>query len=106
MRVGQGDRIIVPTYGTVAPGATFLIAVRPERVRLDPKPLDAWDGSRVSGTIAQVVYLGTLTQFHVETPLGKRLIAHGLSDERTASVSAGDQVTLTWRVEDASILRG
>ena len=39
-------------------------------------------GSRLSGTVAQVVYLGTLTQFHVDTAIGKRLIVHRLSDDR------------------------
>ena len=106
MRIGERDRIVVPTDGSVAPGATMLIAVRPERVRLHPGTSDPPDVSRMSGTIAQVVYLGTLTQFHVETVLSKRLVAHVLSNEETGSFSEGDRVTLTWGLEDASVLGG
>jgi ABC-type Fe3+/spermidine/putrescine transport system ATPase subunit len=59
----------------------------------------------VTGKVAQVVYLGTLTQFHVDTRIGKRFVVHRLSDEETAGVAEGDTVTLTWTREDASILR-
>jgi hypothetical protein len=54
--------------------------------------------------VAQVVYLGTLTQFHVETALGKRLIVHRLSDDLSAEVGEGDRVTLTWTPEDSAVL--
>ncbi|MEX0983776.1 MAG: ABC transporter ATP-binding protein [Actinomycetota bacterium] len=106
MRVDERDRIVVPTAQTgVAAGATALVAVRPERVevlRADEEPGDG--DSRLRGTVAQVVYLGTLTQFHVDTILGKRLIAHRLSDDRAGEFAQGDEVTLTWAREDASIL--
>ena len=59
-------------------------------------------GSRLHGTVAQVVYLGTLTQFHVDTVAGKRLIAHRLSDDRAGEIVQGDEVTLTWAREDAA----
>jgi ABC-type Fe3+/spermidine/putrescine transport system ATPase subunit len=60
----------------------------------------------LSGTVAQVVYLGTLTQFHVDTAIGKRLIVHRLSDDRSSSVQQGDQVVLTWERDDAAVLSG
>jgi hypothetical protein len=60
--------------------------------------------SRLSGTIGQVVYLGTLTQFHVDTSIGKRLIVHHLSDDRSSSVREGDAVVLTWARDDAAVL--
>ncbi len=53
----------------------------------------------------QVVYLGTLTQFHVDTAIGKRLIVHRLSDDRSSTVNEGDQVVLTWARDDAAVLR-
>jgi hypothetical protein len=53
-----------------------------------------------------VVYLGTLTQFHVDTAIGKRLIVHRLSDDRSSSVQQGDQVVLTWERDDAAVLSG
>ncbi len=61
-------------------------------------------GSRLSGTVGQVVYLGTLTQFYVDTAIGKRLIVHHLSDDRSSAVMEGDAVVLTWARDDAAVL--
>jgi spermidine/putrescine transport system ATP-binding protein len=106
MRIGDRDRVVVAVGGALPVGASALVAVRPERVQVQARSEPASDaGSLVSGTVAQVVYLGTLTQFHVDTALGKPMIAHRLSDDRAAGLGAGDAVTLTWEREDTSILR-
>jgi spermidine/putrescine transport system ATP-binding protein len=104
MRIDDAERIVVPAVGA-GEGAMLLVAVRPERIQLEPGETDGAAGSRVTGKVAQVVYLGTLTQFHVDTRIGKRFVVHRLSDEGTAGVAEGDTVTLTWTREDASILR-
>jgi spermidine/putrescine transport system ATP-binding protein len=105
MRIGDGERVVVPRAGTgVAAGSTALVAVRPERIRISTEDVAADGGSRVDGTVAQIVYLGTLTQFHVDTSL-KRFIAHRLSDDGAGRIAEGDRVNLTWAREDASILR-
>ena len=70
MRVGERDRVVVPVGRTgtdAGVGSTVLVAVRPERVELAAGDAAPSDASRLSGTVAQVVYLGTLTQFHVDT---------------------------------------
>jgi spermidine/putrescine transport system ATP-binding protein len=107
MRVGEGERVVVPSAETgVAAGATVLVAVRPERITItDAGPAPESDASRVGGTVAQVVYLGTLTQFHVDTSLGTRFIAHRLSDDPAARIAEGDRVTLSWARADGSLLR-
>jgi spermidine/putrescine transport system ATP-binding protein len=106
MKVDERDRVVVPVGPTgtdAGVGSSLLVAVRPERVELVSG--DATPGSsRLSGTVAQVVYLGTLTQFHVDTSIGKRLIVHRLSDDRSSSVHQGDEVVLTWAREDAAVL--
>jgi spermidine/putrescine transport system ATP-binding protein len=107
MKVNDRDHIVVPVgpAGTEAGvGSSLLVAVRPERVRLTSGEGSAGAGSRLSGTVVQVVYLGTLTQFHVDTAIGKRLIVHLLSDDRSSTVREGDQVVLTWAREDAAVL--
>jgi spermidine/putrescine transport system ATP-binding protein len=106
MRIGDRERIVVRTGEPAsAVGSTLTIAVRPERVRL-ARPGEEPAGSRVAGTVRQVVYLGTLTQFHVETSTGASLIAHRLSDGTTAAIGEGDPVVLAWDEDDAAILRG
>jgi spermidine/putrescine transport system ATP-binding protein len=66
---------------------------------------EADGGSRLRGTVAQVVYLGTLTQFHVDTAAGRTFVVHQLSTEGSDQIDAGDEVTLTWPIEDSAILR-
>ena len=104
MRVSDTERVVVPVAGTgVTAGSTVLAAVRPERITVT----SIGDGttSLLKGRVEQVVYLGTLTQFHVQTSLGRRVIAHRLSDDGAARITQGDEVSLTWAREDGSILR-
>jgi len=105
MRVGGGERVEVPVPTGASMGQRLTAAVRPERVRVQPAgAADNGTGSRLGGEIALIVYLGTLTQFHVETSLGTRLIAHRLSDEAAGDVRQGEKVVLTWDRDDASVL--
>jgi spermidine/putrescine transport system ATP-binding protein len=105
MRVGEGERIEVRVEAGVSAGGRLMVAVRPERVRIArAEDTTAGPGSRVAGTVEQVVYLGTLTQYHVDTSLGSRLIVHELSDERADELVEGDRVSLTWGRDDASVL--
>ena len=107
MMVNDRDRIVVPIGPTgtdAGVGASILVAVRPERVELSVGDPATNGGSRLSGTVGQVVYLGTLTQFHVDTSIGKRVIVHHLSDDRSSTVGEGDDVVLTWTRDDAAVL--
>ncbi len=104
MRVSDDERIVVHVGGG-RPKQELKVAVRPERVRIDPAGVSTpGDGSRLAGVIAQVVYLGTLTQFHVTTTTGDRIISHRLSDEALEMLGPGDRVVLTWGREHASVL--
>jgi spermidine/putrescine transport system ATP-binding protein len=107
MRLADGERIVVPVPMGASTGERLTAVVRPERVRIHRRrdAIDEDGGSRVHGTVALIVYLGTLTQFHVDTSFGARLIAHRLSDEGATEVSEGDEVVLSWSHDDASILR-
>jgi len=106
LTINDRDRVVAPTLGQQLPTGTLaLVAVRPERIAITRGVADADGGSRLSGTVAQVVYLGTLTQFHVDTAVGRTFVVHQLSTEGSDAIDAGDEVTLTWPVEDTSILR-
>ncbi|GBC87534.1 Spermidine/putrescine import ATP-binding protein PotA [bacterium HR12] len=106
MRLADGQRVRVPLEPDHRPGDRLIVAVRPERVRLTRGTRgDAASGSVLGGVVERLVYLGTLTQVHVRTSLGARLIVHELSGERTAGLVPGEAVTLAWEVEDAAVLR-
>ncbi len=104
MRVSDDERLLV-SKGSGKPGDGFRVGVRPERIRIetDGKPTPA-QGSRLKGVIANVVYLGTLTQFHVDTSTGASVISNQLSDERTDTLGPGDKVVLTWSLEHTWVL--
>ena len=88
MRVDEHQRIVVPIGPGARSGDSLRVAVRPERVHIGAVETGWTDGgSRLEGTIAEIVYLGMYTQFHVRTPAG-RIISHRLADESTRALRA------------------
>jgi spermidine/putrescine transport system ATP-binding protein len=106
MVVAEGQRVRVPVPTGASVGSALTAAVRPERVRVHRRgPVDAGVDSRLEGRVGLVVYLGTITQLHVETKLGARIVAHRLSGDEGADVREGDEVVLSWDRDDASVLQ-
>jgi spermidine/putrescine transport system ATP-binding protein len=101
MRLGARGRIVVPVDGSHSPGETLRVAVRPERIQIGTAA--GHGGSRLEGTVAEIVFLGMYTQFHVDTVAG-RFVAHRLADEQLAPFQAGAPVALSWEPEQASLL--
>jgi spermidine/putrescine transport system ATP-binding protein len=104
MRFGEAERLVVPVGPGHRAGESVRVAVRPERVQIESvgSPL-LNGGSRLEGTIAEVVFLGMYTQFHVDTQAG-RLVSHRLADESLRGLEGGSRVALSWDVEQASLL--
>jgi spermidine/putrescine transport system ATP-binding protein len=104
MRLGEDERIVVPVGTGHRPGETVRVAVRPERVEIEAAGNPLLDGgSRLEGTIAEVVFLGMYTQFHVDTRAGA-LVSHRLADESLEPLEPGSRVALSWELEQASLL--
>jgi spermidine/putrescine transport system ATP-binding protein len=106
-RVSPTERLVVSAANGHRQGETIKLAVRPERVRVDladrPAPED---GSRLEGVVAEVVYLGSLTQFHVDTKVG-RVVSYRMNERRgSAGIDSGGNVVLTWPADDSSVLAG
>jgi spermidine/putrescine transport system ATP-binding protein len=79
-----------------------LITVRPEKIKFEEVGEPA---SRVSATVADVVYLGSMTQYMVNLPTGERLTAHRLNDQvRGRPIQVGDRVTLYWAAEHSFVI--
>ena len=104
MRLGESERIVMPVDGGHRPGETLRVAVRPERVQIEPAGRPILNGgSRLEGTVSEIIFLGMYTQFHVDTPAG-RFVAHRLADESLGSLGTGARVALSWEPEQASLL--
>jgi len=103
-RLGERERVVVPVGSGVQPGGALRVAVRPERVQIGPIDRPRSDGgSSLEGTIAEIVYLGMYTQFHVQTRVG-RVVCHRLADEPIDTLAQGSRVSLSWEPEHASLL--
>ena len=101
MRLGEGERIVVPVASDARNGDVLRVAVRPERIRIGAAAPE--HGSSVEGRVVEIVYLGMLTQFHIETVAG-RIVSHRLADEPHTSLARDSQVTLSWAPEHTSVL--
>jgi spermidine/putrescine transport system ATP-binding protein len=107
MKIAEDERLVVPVGADARPGAQLRVAVRPERVRIEPLNGRAPEGgSRVVGTIAELVYLGGLTHFHVDAGGAGRVVSHRMDDEVASSLQPGGQVVLSWPAEHAYVLGG
>ena len=103
-RLTDRQRIIVPVGSDTKTGDDLRVAVRPERVRIDLADSAASDsGSRVEGTVGEIVYLGMYTQFHVDTAAG-RIVSHSLAGESPSGIEAQSRVLLSWEPEHTSVL--
>jgi spermidine/putrescine transport system ATP-binding protein len=105
--VSNHERLVVPASNGHERGESLKLAVRPERIRIDlagePAPED---GSRLEGVVAEVVYLGSLTQFHVDTKVG-RVVSHRMNEgDGPRGIDSGRNVVLTWPAHDSAVLAG
>ena len=103
MDVSEGQRIAALSD---AGSGTLQITVRPEKIHLSPEGLGD-NASSVGGRIADVVYLGSMTQLIVDLPTGDRLTVHRLNDEAAvADPRVGDTITLHWAAQNSFVIAG
>ncbi len=108
IRAGDGEQIIVPLgpaavaaggSAAVRPGDELELTVRPEKIELlTHRP----DGGRCAlrGTVTEVVYLGTSTNFTVATSTGAEIVVFQQnSASATVPAQRGDPVWLSWQPE-------
>ena len=115
-RLGEGQQVAVGVAADTAAGSSLRVAIRPERVRLGPRGRGdlvgdsggaAAAGSEqctVFGVVGEVMYLGPLTHYLVDTPALGRLVSQQLSERQQARFTPGDQVVLSWEADGAFVL--
>ena len=101
MELGEGGRLVAPAPSGSDAGEV-LMTVRPEKIKFEEVDEPA---SHVAATVAEVVYVGSLTAYIVVLPTGERLTVHRLNDEvRRRPIQVGDGVTLHWAAEHSFII--
>jgi ABC-type Fe3+/spermidine/putrescine transport system ATPase subunit len=107
-----GQRVVVTAGPSTGRGAKLNVAVRPEHVMLVPFDREAQPTSAValeprtvlSGVVAEVMYLGPLTNYLIDTDAVGRLVSQQPSTRRGFAPAAGDKVWLSWDLDDAFLL--
>jgi len=91
----------VTAAAPVAIGSPGTIALRPEKIRIAAgAPVDTPD-NHYRGTVADLLYMGDVTVYRVETPGGSRieaLLANSQSG-RAKFFEVGDAVEMSWHVD-------
>ena len=102
-RFGDAGSLVLPAAFEGSAGQSVRVGVRPERVELaeeadapgSPGSPGPAAGARLAGVISDVVYLGALLQYVVDTGAGQ-LVAQVSSITEDTQRRAGDTVLVTW----------
>jgi spermidine/putrescine transport system ATP-binding protein len=100
IEVSPDERIIVPVHDPgLAPGSTLELTVRPEKIQLSTtRPAD--QGCVLRGSVTEVVYLGTSTNFSVTTTTGADIVVFQQNSAAAGeAVDRGGNVWLSWQPE-------
>ncbi len=97
IQVSADERIIVPVQDrAVSEGSRLELTVRPEKIDLTTaRP--SGEGCALRGTVTEVVYLGTSTNFSVTTSAGADVVVFQQNSASAGNAAArGDSVWLSW----------
>lgn len=93
------DRVVVPVPESVRAGDKLGVSIRPEKVDLHRGvlPAGAAGGSVLTGTVTEVVYHGTSTNYTVATAAGADFTVFDQNASNADDLAdRGDHVCLTW----------
>jgi len=101
---------VAQTDRTLSPDDQVIVAVRPEKIRLLPRPL-AGENNSFAGKVEQVVYIGTATVFKIRlsdqvllTVREQNVIS--ASEREAYDWGSGGQVYVAWLRDAGRILLG
>ena len=103
--VSADERIIVPIRDAqVTQGAKLEVTVRPEKIELSTErpPIGS---CAVRGTVTEVVYLGTSTNFTIATTTGAEIVVFQQNSASAGDVAVrGDSVWLSWQPQHSYLI--
>ena len=104
VKLPGGERIKASLIPRAAVGQAVTLAVRPERVRLEPDP-SVGGFNRLEAEVFEVVFNGATTSILLRLPDGQVLIVRQptVGTMRTAPPEKGQRVRLGWPVEASSL---
>ena len=100
--IGNGHRLMIESSATFAMGTAAVLSVRPEAIRIHRVGGAAPATKGVSGTITEIVYLGSSIRIGSVTAADETIWAD-LRDEEAEGLQIGLKVTLSWPPSAAQI---
>ena len=103
--VSDDERIVVPVRERqVARGEQLELTVRPEKIELNGDRPGAGDCA-LRGTVTEVVYLGTSTNFAVRTTTGADVVVFQQNSASAGEIaSRGDSIWLSWQSQHSYLI--
>ena len=101
--------IVTAANATPAVGDAVIVAIRPERLRIEPADAAApeADTNQVEGHVRQGTYLGDQTEYRVETQQAGEMIVrrqNAAGANNGPGLGPGDRVVISWREEANLVL--
>ncbi|HEU4661026.1 MAG TPA: ABC transporter ATP-binding protein [Pseudolabrys sp.] len=114
-RIGEGGNVLESPHGTfradgrsgLPSGVRASLAVRPEKIRIAPRPPTQSDVGVVSGEVTEVSYRGGNSVYNVRLADGSVIKAAVVNAASAAepSVRVGAKVWLSWPVQAGTLLK-
>ncbi len=92
----------------IAVGSSGTVALRPEKIRIAAAAPSDTPDNRCGGTVAEMLYMGDVTVYNVQTPGGEKieaLLANSASG-RAKFFDVGDSVEMSWAVAAGHFIAG
>ena len=85
---------------TLAPGRPATVALRPEKIRIEAAAPAGTPDNHYRGTVAELLYMGDVTVYRVDTPGGQKIEALLANSDtgRAKFFEVGDAVETSWPV--------
>ena len=98
IELNEVERMLVPARAAdIQPGATVELTVRPEKIALCTRDPVRNGHSVLSGTVIEVVYQGTSTNYNVMTSTGAHVVVFTQNTNSADDIAVrGDRVWLSW----------
>jgi putative spermidine/putrescine transport system ATP-binding protein len=91
-------------FADPAPGAEATLAVRPEKLRLEPADAAASADNVLPGRVEVVTFLGATIETIVRLDSGERVTVHGQNRASVARPEVGDRVGVAWDAAASLVL--
>jgi spermidine/putrescine ABC transporter ATP-binding subunit len=93
--LASGGELALPS-GNLAPGSAVLVALRPEKISIEPGT--ATGANTLAGRIAAAIFSGSSLTYRVA--VGERLLVVFEQNRSRAPLAEGSEVTLSWNASD------